>query len=133
MKEWLSPTEIASLGLIGHLNSKHAVNSWIRAERPFHDEAFIRVRLAKGGGFEYHLFALLPFITDDEMKLRAAGLLAERMEVKKRFDSFAAEGIGTEPVRSDSVKIDFSGVPTDALIEELMKRAGLLPQDRGRP
>lgn len=133
LKEWLSPSEIAELGLIGHLRSGRAINAWIKTEKPFQDREFVRVRLGKGGGFEYHLFALLPYITDDDMRLRVGGMVAERMEIKRQLDRLAAEGIGKEPVRSASVKLDLRWIPTEELTSELMKRAGLLPQDRGKP
>lgn len=133
LKEWLSPSEIAELGLIEHLNSGRAINAWIKTAKPFRDDEFVRARLGSGGGFEYHLFALLPFITNDDMKLRVGALLAERMEIKRQLDSLAAEGIGTEPVRWASVALDLSRVPTEDLTAELMRRAGLLPDDRGRP
>jgi transposase InsO family protein len=60
MRDWLSPQELADLGLPGLPDSKQGWNELIDREGWLERKGKVRPRRGKGGGFEYHVDLLPP-------------------------------------------------------------------------
>lgn len=69
MKEWLTPTELAELGLLDFPQSRSAVVRVIEAEGWNEHPAYVQARSGRGGGNEYHV-NLLPALALVEYRQR---------------------------------------------------------------